>query len=164
VKLDRKSTLAVSLTGLLVLVGTAVSATYSGKENATMIDRSTPILHVKSVEPSLKFWTERFGFKTTIQVPEGDHIGFVAVESGSIELMFQTYEGMKGDASNPLAKAADQGPSFIFMEVPDINAVIEALKGADVVQGLHDTPYGAKEVVAREPGGHFVIFSQLPKK
>jgi len=129
-----------------------------------MIDRSTPILHVQSVEPSLKFWTERFGFKTTIQVPEDDHIGFAAIESGDIELMFQTYQGMKGDENNPLAKAADQGPSFIFMEVPDIGKTIATLKDADIVQGLHDTPYGAKEVVVREPGGHFVIFSQLPKE
>jgi uncharacterized glyoxalase superfamily protein PhnB len=129
-----------------------------------MINKSTPILHVKQVEPSLKFWHERFGFKTTIQVPEGDHLGFAAIEQGGIELMFQTYEGMKGEADSPLAKAADQGPSFIFMEVPDINNTIEALKGADIVQGQHETPYGAQEVVAREPGGHFVIFSQLPAK
>ena len=127
-----------------------------------MIDKSTPILHVKTVEPSVRFWTERFGFKTTIEVPEGDHVGFAAIESGPIELMYQTHEGMK-DASAPLAKAADQGPSFIFMEVPDIQAVIDALNGAEIVQGLRDTPYGAKEVVAKEPGGHFVIFSQLPK-
>jgi len=127
-----------------------------------MIDKSTPILHVKTVEPSLSFWTERFGFRPTIQVPEGDHIGFVAIESGPIELMYQTYEGMK-DAGNLLAKAAEQGPSFIFMEVPDIAVVVNALDGSEVVQGLHETPYGAKEVVAKEPGGHFVIFSQLPK-
>jgi len=127
-----------------------------------MINRSTPILHVERVEPSLKFWTERFGFEATIQVPEDDHIGFVAIEKGSIELMFQTYQGMKAAADSLLAQAAEQGPSFIFMEVPDINAVIDALKGADFVQDLHDTPYGAKEVVVKEPGGHFIIFSQLP--
>lgn len=129
-----------------------------------MINKSTPILHVKAVEPSLKFWHERFGFKTTIQVPEDGHIGFAAIERGNIELMFQTYEGMKRDANNPLAKAVDQGPSFIFMEVPDINAVINALKGEEIVQGLHETFYGAKEIVAKEPGGHFVIFSQLPQR
>jgi len=108
-----------------------------------MINKSTPILHVKTVEPSLKFWTQRFGFKTTIQVPEGDHIGFAAIENGSIELMFQTYEGMKADTNNPLAKAVDQGPSFIFMEVPDITAMSDALKGAEIVQGLHETFYGS---------------------
>ena len=127
-----------------------------------MISKSTPILHVKNVEPSLKFWTERFGFKPTIQVPEGNHIGFVALENGPVELMLQTYEGMQNDQNSPLAKAVLQGPTFVFMEVPDINAVIKSLDGAEIVQGLHETFYGAKEVVAKEPGGHFVIFSQLP--
>lgn len=129
-----------------------------------MISKSTPILHVKSVEPSLQFWTERFGFKSTIQVPEGNHIGFVALENGSVELMYQTFAGMQADPHNPLAEAVERGPSFIFMEVPDINAVIDGLAGAEVIQGLHETFYGAKEVVAQEPGGHFVIFSQLPQQ
>lgn len=127
-----------------------------------MINKSTPILHVPSVEPSLQFWTERFGFKSTIQVPEGDHIGFVALESGSVELMYQTYEGMQVDQANPLAQEVEKGPTFIFMEVPDIDAVMKSLDGAEIVQGLHETFYGAKEIVAQEPGGHFVIFSQLP--
>ncbi len=126
------------------------------------IYKSTPILHVKSVEPSLRFWTERFGFTPTIQVPEGDHIGFVALENGSVELMLQTYQGMQADATNPLANTVDQGPTFLFMEVPDINAIIKSLEAAEVVQDLHETFYGAKEVVAKEPGGHFVIFSQMP--
>lgn len=160
----RKLSTIVLAMSLTIPVYTAISRARSNEEKKTMINKSTPILHVKAVEPSLKFWNERFGFKTTIQVPEGDHIGFAAIERGNIELMFQTYEGMKRDANNPLAKAVDQGPSFIFMEVPDINAVINALKGEEIVQGLHETFYGAKEIVAKEPGGHFVIFSQLPQR
>jgi uncharacterized glyoxalase superfamily protein PhnB len=164
IELNRKLTSAGLALSLALLIYTATSVAHSNEEKKTMINKSTPILHVKAVEPSLKFWNERFGFKTTIQVPEGDHIGFAAIDSGSAELMYQTYEGMKSDDSNPLAKAVGQGPSFIFMEVPDIDAVISALKGAEVVQGLHETFYGAQEVVAKEPGGHFVIFSQLPKQ
>jgi|ERR1041385_697058 uncharacterized glyoxalase superfamily protein PhnB len=127
-----------------------------------MIKKSTPVLHVKTVEPSLQFWTERFGFTSTIQVPERDHIGFVALEYDAVELMYQTYEGMQVDPANPLAKEVEKGPSFIFMEVADINAVIKSLDGAEIVQGLYETFYGAQEIVAREPGGHFIIFSQLP--
>jgi uncharacterized glyoxalase superfamily protein PhnB len=127
-----------------------------------MIDRSTPILHVKTVEPGLRFWTDRFGFKTTIQVPEGDHIGFAAIDNGTVELMYQTYDGMKG--AGPLSQAAEQGPSFIFMEVPDIYAIRKALQQTEIVQEIHETPYGAKEIVAQEPGGHYVIFSQLPSQ
>jgi uncharacterized glyoxalase superfamily protein PhnB len=147
---------------VVLLVWMTIANVRAGQENIVMINKSTPILHVKSVEPSLKFWTDRFGFKPTIKVPEGNHIGFVALENGPVELMLQTYEGMQSDQSDPLAKAVDQGPSFIFMEVPDIKVVIKSLEGAEIVQGLHETFYGAKEVVVKEPGGHFVIFSQLP--
>lgn len=125
-----------------------------------MINKSTPILHVKAVEPGLKFWTERFGFNLTIQVPEGDHIGFAAIDNGTVELMYQTYEGMKD--AGPLAQAAAQGPSFIFMEVIDINAIKGVLQETEIVQDIHETFYGAQEIVAQEPGGHYVIFSQLP--
>jgi uncharacterized glyoxalase superfamily protein PhnB len=149
------------LTASIVCSGNAQT---EKEEKTKMIDKSTPILHVRSVEPCIKFWTERFGFKVTIQVPEGDHIGFVALENGSVELMYQTYSGMKADPSNPLAEAAEKGPSFLFMEVPDIQAAIKSLNSAEIVQGLHETFYGAKEVTAKEPGGHFVIFSQLPRK
>lgn len=129
-----------------------------------MVNKSTPILHVKNVEPSLKFWTERFGFHRTIEVPEGDHLGFVALENDKVEIMYQTYSGMQSDPANPLAAAVDQGPSFLFMEVADIKATENALKGANIVQPIHDTFYGAKEIVVKEPGGHFVIFSQLPSR
>lgn len=148
--------------GLVLVSWTAFTAARAGRERATMINKSTPVLHVKSVEPGVKFWTERFGFKKTVEVPEGDHLGFVALENGTVEVMYQTYSGMQADAKNPLAKAVDQGPSFLFMEVSDINAVSEALKGAEIVQSIHDTFYGSKEIVVKEPGGHFVIFAQMP--
>src|SRR4030095_1238444 len=144
-----------------LLAWMAINAARPRKERTIMVNKSTPILHVKSIEPSLKFWTDRFGFKKTIEVPEGDHLGFVAIENDAVEVMYQTYAGMKSDPTNPLAKAADQGPSFLFMEVPDISAISDALRGAEIVQPLHESPYGAKEIVIREPGGHFVIFSQL---
>lgn len=149
---------------LLLASWTAISAGRIQKERTRMVNKSTPILHVKSVEPSLKFWTERFGFHKTIEVPEGDHLGFVALENDKVEIMYQTYSGMQADPANPLAKAVEQGPSFLFMEVPDIKAAEQALKGADIVQPIHDTFYGSKEIVVKEPGGHFVIFSQLPQR
>ena len=158
---------SIKADGIVIVVSllawTAINAARTSKERTIMVNKSTPILHVKSIEPSLKFWTDRFRFKKTIEVPEGDHLGFVAVENDAVEVMYQTYAGMKSDPANPLAKAADQGPSFLFMEVPDISAISDALRGAEIVQPLHESPYGAKEIVVREPGGHFVIFSQLPK-
>ena len=149
---------------LIALGASIITSAQTKKETKKMINKSTPIFHVKSVEPAIKFWTERLGFKVTIQVPEADHIGFVALDNGSVEVMYQTYQGIKADPSNPLVNEVEKGPSIIFMEVADINAVIEAMKGAEIVKGSHETPYGAKEIVVKEPGGHFVIFSQLPAK
>jgi uncharacterized glyoxalase superfamily protein PhnB len=156
-----KQKLALAVGGMLLL-GTMNQTARSGPERKSMINKSTPILHVQRVEPSLKFWTERFGFRKTVEVPEGDHLGFVALENDAIEVMYQTYSGMQSDPNNPLAKAVDLGPSFLFMEVSDINQIASALKGAEIVQPIHDTFYGSKEIVVKEPGGHFVIFSQMP--
>jgi uncharacterized glyoxalase superfamily protein PhnB len=161
--MKKKFTVATGLVIILLLASwTAIHAARIQKERTLMVNKSTPILHVKSVEPGLKFWTERFGFRKTVEVPEGDHLGFVALENDKVEIMYQTYSGMQADPANPLAKAVEQGPSFLFMEVPDIKAAEQALKGADIVQPIHDTFYGSKEIVVKEPGGHFVIFSQLP--
>ena len=157
-----RSVAVAAAAGLALVIWTAFTAARANQRRIVMIKKSTPVLHVKSVEPSLKFWTERFGFKKTVEVPEGDHLGFVALENGTIEVMYQTYSGMQADAANPLAKAVDQGPSFLFMEVADITSVANALKDAEVVQPIHDTFYGSKEIVVKEPGGHFVIFAQMP--
>ena len=158
-KFRRIITTAAILTALTI--STVLAPAQVNQRRATMINKSTPILHVKSVEASIKFWTERFGFKKTIEVPEGDHLGFVALENGSIEIMYQTYSGMQADPTNPLASAVDKGPSFLFMEVADINATADALKGAEIVQPIHETFYGSKEITVKEPGGHFVIFAQM---
>ena len=163
--MKRKVIVALALAVVTFLTGwTVILATRREKERTHMVNKSTPILHVKSVEPSLKFWTERFGFHKTIEVPEGDHVGFVALENDAVEIMYQTYSGMQADPANPLAKAVEQGPSFLFMEVPDIKAAEAALRGAEIVQPIHDTFYGSKEIVVKEPGGHFVIFAQLPAR
>jgi uncharacterized glyoxalase superfamily protein PhnB len=163
--MEKKLSVAIGLAIGVVLFGWAGTHAARGeKERTRMVNKSTPILHVKAVEPSLKFWTERFGFHKTVEVPEGDHLGFVALENDTVEIMYQTYSGMQSDPSNPLAKAVEQGPSFLFMEVPDIKAAETALKGADIVQPVHDTFYGSKEITVKEPGGHFVIFAQMPAR
>src|SRR5216684_764708 len=83
--------------GVALATWTAFTTAHSSRERTMMINKSTPVLHVKSVEPSLKFWTERFAFKKTIEVPEGDPLGFIALENGAVEVMYQTYSGMKAD-------------------------------------------------------------------
>ena len=53
-----RTTIAVlAACGLALATWTAFTAAHKGPERIMMINKSTPVLHVKSVEPSLKFWT-----------------------------------------------------------------------------------------------------------
>ncbi len=73
--MNQRRIVAVAAAVVLALATwTAFTAARTGRERTMMINKSTPVLHVKSVEPSVKFWTERFGFKKTVEVPEGDHV------------------------------------------------------------------------------------------
>src|SRR5437588_643603 len=131
---------AMVVGGIGDVSGAGHPASTAKEHTMTLVTRATAILHVERVEPSLRFWTERLGFEKTVEVPEGDKIGFALLTSGATTLMYQTYSGMKADAANPLAKAADQGPTFVFLEVPDISQIISAMQGEDIVVPIHQTP------------------------
>lgn len=125
-----------------------------------MIKKLTPVLLVDEVEPSLTFWTERFGFENTGQVPEGDKIGFVMLKKGSVELMYQSYASVKKDDPNNAA-LKQRGPTFLYIEVGNLDEAIAASKGAEVTMQPRTTFYGAKEIGIKEPGGHIVIFAEF---
>jgi hypothetical protein len=40
-----------------------------------VIRKSTPVLFVDAIEPSLAFWRDRLGFSVTVEVPHGDTLG-----------------------------------------------------------------------------------------
>jgi uncharacterized glyoxalase superfamily protein PhnB len=123
------------------------------------VKRITPILFVSEIEPALPFWTEGLGFAKTIEVPHGEKLGFVALQRGSFEVMYQTHASVKQDFPS-LAAAARQGPSFLYIEVDNLNDVLAALKSAKISQPERTTFYGMREVGYQEPGGHFVTFAQ----
>ncbi len=50
----------------------------------------TPNLIVDRIEDCLPFWVDRLGFETTVQVPQGDRLGFVILKRELIELMLQS--------------------------------------------------------------------------
>jgi uncharacterized glyoxalase superfamily protein PhnB len=54
-----------------------------------------------------------------------------------------------------------RGPTFLYVEVDDLDAVIAALKGVPVVMPVRTTFYGAKEIGVKDPAGHFVTFAQM---
>jgi dipeptidase D len=122
----------------------------------------TPVLPVAAIEPALPFW-QALGFTVTMQVPDGDALGFAILSDGRTQLMYQTFASIEADVP-ALATAAQQGATFLFIEVDDIDAVERAVAGAEVVFERRQTFYGSIEIGVREPGGHYVTFAQFPER
>lgn len=124
-----------------------------------MITQLTPNLAVDRIEPSAEFFS-KVGFEVTVQVPEGDHMGFAILVNGTQQVMFQTRTSIKDDCPE-IEDASTGSPVLLFITVPDVKAVAKALEGYEVAMNWRETFYGATEIGYREPGGHIVTFAQF---
>jgi len=123
------------------------------------VRKLTPLLFAEEIEPCLKFWIERLGFEKTIDVPEGDRLAFAILQGGGVELMYQTYASAEKDVSL-VSPEVRKGPSFLYVEVDNLDEITNAMKGTEVVMPVRTTFYGAKEIGIRDPAGHIVTFAQ----
>jgi uncharacterized glyoxalase superfamily protein PhnB len=110
-----------------------------------MIKKLTPVLFVEKIEPVLPFWTEHLGFVKTVEVPEGDRLGFVILQQGSVEVMYQTYASVDKDMPS-VSTDIRKGPTFLYIEVENLDALKPALNSADVYMKERTTFYGAREI------------------
>jgi uncharacterized glyoxalase superfamily protein PhnB len=124
------------------------------------VKKLTPVLFVEKIEPVLSFWIEHLGFIKTVEVPEGDRLSFVILQQGNVEVMYQSYAS--ADKDLPAAAAAiRKGPTFLYIEVDNLESLKPALLSADVYLPERHTFYGAREIGVRDPAGHFLTFSQM---
>lgn len=124
------------------------------------VKRITPVLLVKEIEPLIPFWVDRLGFTKTVEVPDGNKLGFVIFQKESVEVMYQTYSSVEKDAPPSMSAEARKGPTYLYMEVDNLDAVFAAMKGIKMVMPMRTAFYGMKEFAVLDPGGHFVTFAQ----
>ena len=106
----------------------------------------------------MSFWVERMGFEKTVDVPEGDHLGFVILVRDGAELMMQTITSVQKDEP----KFAPQGKGNtvgLFIEVEDFEDVKKRLEGYPIAMPERKTFYGMVEIGVIEPGGNTVVFA-----
>lgn len=125
------------------------------------VKKITAVLFAQEVEPSVKFWVERFGFEKTAEVPDGDRLAFVMLQKGNVELMYQSYASADKDVGTSISQAVRKGPTFLYVEVDNLEETIGAVKGADVVIPKRKTFYGSTEIGVKDPAGHYVTFAQF---
>lgn len=123
------------------------------------VKKITTILFAQELEPCIQFWSGRLGFQKTVEVPEGNKIGFVILEKNGLELMYQSFASVDKDNA-ATGEAARKGPTFLYLEVTDLDTALAATKGAEMVMQVRSTFYGAKEFGIKDPAGHYIIFAQ----
>ena len=144
---------------VLFLLPPIVSAQGDEHVKPIAVKRVTAVLLVDEIEPCLNFWVDRLGFTKAGEVPNGNKLAFVMLQKGTTEVMYQTYASVQKDDTQA-TKDLRKGPTFLYVEVDDLDAVIAALKGVPVVMPVRTTFYGAKEIGVKDPAGHVVTFAQ----
>jgi uncharacterized glyoxalase superfamily protein PhnB len=129
-----------------------------------VLKKSTPVLVVERLEPALEFW-RKLGVEKVMDVPEGDHLGFVILAGPGIEVMYQTASSVAGDvvaaASDRAAFRSGPQQTFLFIEVGNNREVEQALTGEQLVLPFRTTFYGAKELGYLDRAGNVVVFAEM---
>lgn len=126
---------------------------------SSTVKKLTPVLMVDAIEPCLSLWIDRLGWEKTVEVPEGDKLGFVILAKDGAEVMYQTWASVEKDVGHAPKRAAGTSVG-LFIEVTDLDEIVEQLDGVPLVLPRRKTFYGMDEVGVAEAGGHTVVFAQ----
>ena len=55
---------------------------------------------------------------------------------------------------NSISQVIRKGPTFLYVEVDNLNETINAVKGTEVVIPKRQTFYGSTEIGIKDPAGH----------
>ncbi|HTS65332.1 MAG TPA: VOC family protein [Candidatus Acidoferrales bacterium] len=119
----------------------------------------TAVLIVEEIEKSLAFWVDRMAFEKTVDVPDGDKLGFVILARNGAELMMQTISSVRKDEPAFAPEAPQTKGCGLFIEVDDFEDVKRRLDGYPIAMPERLTFYGMREIGISEPNGHTVIFA-----
>lgn len=151
----------------LLAIGALLSAlplttTKAEEKNKPMnVKKITPVLFVQDIEPCVKFWVERFAFEKTVEVPDGDKLAFVILKKGNVELMYQSYASADKDVGTTISQVVRKGPTFLYVEVDNLEETIAAVRASEVVMPKRKTFYGSTEIGIKDPAGHYVTFAEF---
>lgn len=110
------------------------------------------MIHVPDVAATVA-WYKDIGF-TVVETHshEGEGLSFAIIAYGDSQVMFS--EG--GRTSTQSRREVD-----LYVYTDDVDAVYEKLKDrVDVVEGLHDTFYGMRELIIRDLNRFWITFGQ----
>src|SRR5258708_5941683 len=117
------------ISSIVICVGLP-SAVVAGAQEQTMktmtVKKLTPNLYSENVAACVKFWVDRLHFEKAVEVPEPGGLAFALLKKGDIEVMYGSYASLQKE---PLAAGSFQrGTGLLFVEVDNLDAVVDAMK------------------------------------
>jgi hypothetical protein len=122
---------------------------------------ATSVLFVDRVEATRDFFLKA-GFAVMFDIPDGDHLGFVGLTKDGVQVMVET-RGNSNEAPALQALSRESKRAVVFIEVDELDAVIESLQGAKVAVERHTTFYKSDELTYEEPGGNLITFAKIDR-
>lgn len=122
------------------------------EERVRGIRAATPMIHVADVRATAE-WYETVGFKVEDTYGNGaDGLSFAILSAGATRVMFN----QGGRPSGARRREVD-----LYVDVADVDQLFAALKNrVEVVEVPHDTHYGMRQFIIRDPNRFWITFGQ----
>ena len=111
-------------------------------------------LRTTDLDESVRFYTEKIGLALEFRYEDF----YAGIRAGS-----QVFHLKLVDSKDPSIKFVDDGEHFhLYFGTDDVVALAEMLKqrGIRLVQDVHATPWGTRELVIKDDQGHTLYFGQ----
>ena len=135
------------------------------------IGKLTPNFEVSNIKETVSFYSEHFGFKLVMAVPESQNgieqilasektYVYAMMQKDSVELMFQRSDTFKNDVV--FSKDLSMGATVSFyMDIEGIKKFYGTLKGKNLrITELKTTWYGMQEFYVKDLNGYILGFAE----
>lgn len=110
-----------------------------------------PIVHVPDIRAAVA-WYQQIGFTVIATYEDDDELTFAVMSFGTGQVMFDC----GGQTSAQTRREVD-----LYLNVDDVDEIHRRIESqVEIIEGLHDTFYGAREFIIRDPNGFWVTFGQ----
>jgi catechol 2,3-dioxygenase-like lactoylglutathione lyase family enzyme len=121
------------------------------------ITGAATVLLVDEVAQMLEYYRDRLGFDVSPWEVNPGHYGYAS--RGACELHFARFDGAQ---PRPNHREAPPDMFDVYVHVDDVDALHDELvgRGADLLHGPVEQPYGQREIRVRDPFGYVLAFGQ----
>ena len=120
--------------------------------NSVALRAATPMIHVPDVRATAA-WYEAIGFTVLETYGDGgDGLSFAILSTGNTRVMLN----QGGRPSSAERREVD-----LYVDAVDVDQLFTSLRHrVQIIEEVHDTDYGMREFIIRDPNGFWITFGQ----